>query len=81
MKKWGNGSRAELYVKWSGKNSGAHVYVAENVGGKVVFRDPQTGDAIAVPFTTLVEKGKTEICRIDNLKPSKLILECMTGRQ
>lgn len=76
MKDWGDGARAEVYVKWKDQ-PWAHVFVAENIDGKVVFRDPQSGFTDMPPWQARVEEGKTEICRVDNLKPSKLILDCM----
>lgn len=41
MSEYGNGARAEVYVQWI--NSGAHVFVAEQINGKTLYFDPQTG--------------------------------------
>lgn len=71
MLEWGEGARGEVYVTW--KNGVSHVFVAENVGGNVILRDPQTALPIDVAF---IETSMTEICRIDNLKPSPLIRQC-----
>lgn len=76
MKDWGTGARAEVYIKYKRRNS-AHVFVAENEEGNVVFRDPQSGQTVKAPWQALASPGHTKICRIDNLKPSKLVLGCM----
>lgn len=81
MKQWGDGARAEVYVSWSGRNSGAHVFVAENRDGKVVYLDPQTGKEDVSGYFKLVRKGSTMIARIDNLDPSDLIDGCCTSRK
>lgn len=80
MKGWGEGARAEVYIVYKGNKPSAHVFISENENGADVFRDPQSGQTIKAPWTALVKTGYTEICRIDNLKPSKLILECLKGR-
>lgn len=38
MLRWGDEARAEVFVLWG--ETGAHVFVAENVGGAVYFVDP-----------------------------------------
>lgn len=81
MKQWGDGARAEVYVSWKGRNSGAHVFVAENRGGKVVYIDPQTGSENATGYFKNAQIGRTMIARLDGLSPSKLIDDCCTSRK
>lgn len=82
MKQWGDGARAEVYVAWSRKlGGGAHVFVAENRGGKIVYIDPQSGREDASGYFKNAQKGRTMIARIDNLDPSDLIDGCCTSRK
>ena len=74
MKQWGDRARAEVFVYW--KAGGAHVFIAENVGGKIEFICPQTGERDFGKRFSDVLTGKTEVCRIDTLEPSPLITEC-----
>lgn len=79
MEEWGNGSRAEIYVRWKvnkGQRPSAHVFIAEKTSEGIIFRDPQSGTVTMLPWQARVMNGKTFIARIDNLKPSKLILDC-----
>ena len=76
MKAWGNGARAEVYVKWKGRDSGAHVFVAENYNGVIKYICPQTGNNDYSSCFQDVRDGSAGIARIDNLKPSKWITDC-----
>ena len=75
MKNFGNGSRAEIYVKWRGQNE-AHVFVAENIEGKILFLDPQPIKEDVSHYFAFAEKGYMHMCRIDNLKFSDYIKQC-----
>lgn len=75
MKRFGDGARAEVYIQWQGKND-AHVFVAEQIGGKTVFIDPQNGNVDVRWYFDYALEGKTELCRIDNLEFTELIEEC-----
>lgn len=82
MTEWGDGASAEIYVKWK-KLDTAHVFVVENKKGKIVYVDPQTGE-----IGSLVEKhfadaeiGLTKICRVDNLTPTDMVMECCEERR
>jgi hypothetical protein len=75
MAGWGEGARAQITVTWDKTNIG-HTFVAEQVGGKTVFYDPQTNRRDASGYFQLVESGSVRICRVDNLVPSKMMLEC-----
>jgi hypothetical protein len=79
LKEWGEGARAEVGVTWKGANSG-HVFVAENIGGKVVFIDPQSGEMDVSWYFSRVRSHQTRVWRIDNLKPSEWIEECCERR-
>ena len=79
MKSYGDGSRAEVYVQW--KNGGAHVFVAEQVRGKTVFIDPQSGNEDVSHYFNDVKHGATLFARIDNLAVKDLIEECVQNRR
>lgn len=73
MAGYGNGARAVVYVVWKGARS-AHVFMAEQQGGKTIYMDPQTGRHVNIDsYLSSAIKGYTEISRIDNLKPSNYI--------
>lgn len=83
MAEWGDGSRAEVCVTWDRDkcNSGdRHVFVAENVGGKVRFVDPQSGDTDVSRYFDIIKPEETEFARIDGLEVSDLIDHCCTTR-
>lgn len=73
MTGYGDGARAVVYVVWKGARS-AHVFMAEQQSGKTVYMDPQTGRRVNIDsYLSSAIKGRTEISRIDNLKPSNYI--------
>lgn len=76
MEEWGDGSRAQIYVKWKGRNTGAHVFVAERIDGETRYVDPQSGSQDASGYFGMVRTGSTRICRLDTLQPSDAIMEC-----
>ncbi len=80
LKEWGDGARAEVGVSWKGANSG-HVFVAENVGGKVVYIDPQSGEMDVSYYFKSVRSNTSRVWRIDNLDPSEWIEECCEKRE
>lgn len=73
MKEWGDGARAQIVCKWSGRNSGAHTFMAVQENGKTVFIDPQSAkqdcsshfDGIMTRGTKAMKYNK--FARIDNL--------------
>jgi len=75
---WGDGARAAVYVQWTGKISGGHVFVAEQHNGKTFFYDPQNPKRDAENFFNKCEKGLTFFGRMDTLGVSELILKCCT---
>lgn len=77
MKQWGDSARAEIAVAWkSNYGGGAHAFVVENIDGKIYYVSPQNSRSNAASYFKDVRGNFTRICRIDNLKPTKLILEC-----
>lgn len=73
MQLWGDGARAEVYI--DRKDSG-HVFVAEQCGGKTVFRDPQTGKASCREYFDDAIGGHTLFFRIDDAKVNDRIAQC-----
>lgn len=65
---WGNGSRAMVYVNWRYGEYG-HVFVVENVKGKLIYIDPQNGliGAEVEEYFKHVSHDTTRMMRIDNL--------------
>ena len=45
-----DGSRYTIYVKWKGRGTGAHVFVAEKENGVVRYIDPQNGNMDATDY-------------------------------
>ena len=77
---YGDGARAEIYCVWKGASS-AHVFAVENVGGKIRFIDPQTGNANCERYFTQMMPSRTMMCRIDQLEPSDLIKDCCKNKR
>lgn len=82
MSGYGDGARAEIYVHWKKEYGGhAHVFVAEQVNGKTMFIDPQSGKTDVSEYFSRCRPSETKIARIDNLRPTALIDECAKPRQ
>ena len=78
---FGDGSRAVVYVEWKGVTPRqAHVFIAENVGGKIVYVDPQNNDDNVDSNFWAAIPEKTEFARLDNLKFSNYIKLCCKRR-
>ena len=76
MAGWGDGARAEVYVAWKYARS-SHVFVAEQVGGKTRYIDPQSGAMDVSHYFKEASFGRTKVARIDNLEPNvELIKGC-----
>lgn len=75
MQKYGDGSRAEIYVVWRNGRS-SHVFVAENDGGNIRFIDPQSSKGNVIEYFDRCRTTATEMCRIDNLETTELIKGC-----
>lgn len=72
---WGNGSRAEVFIRTKGTND-AHIFVAENRLGEVVFIDPQRALENVEDYFEDAQEGYTFILRMDNLNFTKFINDC-----
>lgn len=75
MRQWGDGARAQVVVVWKGTNSG-HSFVAEQVDGKTIYIDPQTGSTDVSDYFGRVQMGSVQMCRMDQLDVTNRILEC-----
>ena len=80
MDTWGEGARAEIYIKFAFNENLAHAFAAIRENGVTMFLDPQTGEEIGWIFDC-VKTGKTEVARIDNLAPTNFIIYCCEGRK
>jgi len=78
MSKWGDGARSEVYIQW--ETGGAHVFIAEQVNGKTIFIDPQSGKKNCEYYFTSAKSGTILFARIDNLEFTDLIEECVQNR-
>ncbi len=74
MKEWGDGARAQIVVMW--EYGGGHTFVAIQENGATSYVDPQNGSSDVSDYFDYVKKGETQFCRIDNLQPSDLMLQC-----
>lgn len=76
MEEWGDGARAEVMVLWEGQGGKGHVFVAEQIGGKTHFIDPQTGvDGVGWYFDNC-DPANIYICRTDDKDISEYIKDC-----
>lgn len=77
MKAYGDGARAVVRVEWADEKYGnAHVFIAEQIGGKTVFLDPQSGERDVSYYFNSVRSGTTTFIRIDNLDVTSYIKDC-----
>lgn len=73
---WGQGARGWVVINWKG--GGGHIFSVENVGGKVVFSDPQNPAADAAGFIARASPGRVWAVRVDNLTPTEGVQEFYT---
>lgn len=78
VKSWGQGSRGWVLVAW--EDGGGHIFTVENVGGRVVYLEPQhpmAGDGTAKSHFSRVKKklGSVQYMRVDDLTPTPAILD------
>ena len=76
MAQWGDGARAQVVIRWKGIPSG-HTFFAERVNGKTHFYDPQNASVDVTKYFAHVEPNSVSFCRVDNLKPSEKINDCL----
>ena len=79
MEKWGDGARAIVRVQWN-DYPGGHVFIAENIGGKVRFMDPQNGESSVGRHFNHAKAHETYVVRIDNLKIGDNVKKCCEKR-
>lgn len=77
MSKMGDGARVQIKMVFKSTGTG-HTFIAEQLGGKTVYLDPQTGKACSEYFNDKATSNgwNNLFWRIDNLEPSDLIEEC-----
>ena len=80
MAEWGDGARAQVVVEWE-NGDGGHTFIAEQRDGKTVFIDPQSGETDVDWYFDEAKPGATQFCRIDNIEPSSLILDCCEKKE
>jgi len=80
MEDWGNEARAIVRVQWQGKRVG-HVFIAENINGKVRFMDPQTNRTDVGWYFDSVKKNKTYVIRVDKLKFGDNVKKCCKSEE
>ena len=61
-----DGSRYTIYVKWKGRSTGAHVFVAEKENGVVRYIDPQNGSMDASGYFERGSAGRFGYFRMDD---------------
>ena len=74
MDEYGNGSRAIIEGFWNSNGKG-HVFIAENVGGKIHFFDPQNKKMDCESYISDMSPVSMGIFRIDDLPFSSYISE------
>lgn len=69
LKASGSGSRVEITVAWDYNPNEGHAFAAKNIGGVIVFIDPQNGKSgqHVEDYFNRVVKGETRWLRIDTL--------------
>lgn len=61
-----DGSRYAIYIKWKGRGSSAHVFIAEKTNGAVRYMDPQNGRMDASNYFSNGSKGHFGFFRMDD---------------
>lgn len=74
-----DGARYAVYVKWKGKNTGAHVFIAEKDNDKILYLDPQTGKQDVEYYLNQAQNKKFGLFRMDDKEiTSNLSIICNT---
>ena len=61
-----DGARYAIYVKWKGRGSSAHVFIAEKSNGNIQYMDPQTGNMDASSYFSNGTRGRFGFFRMDD---------------
>lgn len=80
MALYGDGARAIVRVVWKNTNMG-HVFVAEQVGGRTVFIDPQNGSPNCSDYFFRADGSYTCLMRVDNKPFTGLVYKCCRERK
>ena len=78
-----DGSRYAIYARWKGRNSDAHVFIAEKSGGNIQYIDPQNGQMDAGHYFSLARKGNFGYYRLDDkpiTKDHSIITSTVKGK-
>lgn len=76
LRKCGDGARVEIAIA---TDKGSHIFVAEQIGEKTIFIDPQKNLTSVENYFDMNLLDKTKFCRMDNLNLSMLIKDCVKG--
>ena len=74
LKEAGHGARVEISITLPNVS---HLFMAENINGRVMFYDPQSNKTNVEFYFESVIVGQTEFTRIDNLEVTSLIKDCL----
>ncbi len=81
MKSFGDGARAVVSVFWKAPQTNGHVFIAEQVDGKTIFVDPQSGNGDCGDYFMAAEVGETQILRIDDNDLTDLVFKAVRRRR
>lgn len=84
MESFGDGTRAFVAVYWQDRiGGGGHTFIVEQINGKTVFIDPQTGnyDCLNYFASGMIIPSMTRLLRIDDKKFTNLIEKCVKLRR
>lgn len=79
-----DGARYVIYIKWKGRNTGAHVFTAQKGQGVVKYLDPQVGDTDVEWYFSRGRKGNFGFCRVDDkplIKDEKILSATAKARK
>ena len=79
MAEWGDGSRAKVMAEFVGFN---HFFIAEQINGKTVFKDPQSGKEFSADdFKHIKNTHHNMFFRTDNLAINETILDSVAKEE
>lgn len=84
MESFGDGTRAFVAVYWQDRiGGGGHTFIVEQINGKTVFIDPQTGNYDCSNYfaSGMIIPSMTRLLRIDDKKFTNLIEKCVKLRR
>lgn len=82
VKGWGDGAVGIVRIKWKGAHGGGHVFITRNIGGQVVFIDPQDGSKdCSRYFASAPTRGPyvqlLTVLRVDSLPFTDKLRDCI----